>query len=71
MLDSGIEIGYHSAINERKGAFMAHQIERSERREQKQRKAKNGMRIVGKSLFVIVAVEVKRSDAIRKKNGKA
>ena len=50
---------------------MAHQIERSERREQKQRKAKNGMRIVGKSLFVIVAVEVKRSDAIRKKNGKA
>lgn len=50
---------------------MAYQIERAERRDKKHKKAKTGMVVVGKSLFVIVAVEVKRSDAIRKKNGKA
>lgn len=40
---------------------MAHQIERANKRDKARQKARQGMRVVGKSIFVIVAVQVKRA----------
>jgi hypothetical protein len=45
---------------------MAYQIERAKKRDNKRHKAKNGMRISNRSIFTIVATQVKRSEEIKK-----
>jgi len=45
-----------------KGETMAYQIERANKRDHAQRKARQGMRVVNKSIFTIVGAQVTRAE---------